>query len=143
MGLSATASRPRAYLDACIAIYYVEKDAALAPAIEAGLFPPDGNGPSAAYSDLVRLECRVSPLRRGDQELLARFDAFFGVADMVKIDLDQAVFDLATELRANHAVKTPDALHLAAAIRGGCDAFWTNDDRLRRAAGNHLAVIVF
>ena len=96
-----------------------------------------------AYSDLIRLECRVSPLRRGDQALLARFDAFFGLPDQRNIALNTAVFDLATELRAMHRLKTPDALHLSAAIHGGCDAFWTNDDRLQRAAENHLAIVVF
>jgi predicted nucleic acid-binding protein len=133
----------RVYLDACIAIYYVERNPALFPAIEASLLPADGPGPRIAYSDLVRLECRVSPLRRGDQALLARFDAFFNVPGRLAIALDAPVFDSATQLRATHRLKTPDALHLAAAIRGGCDAFWTNDDRLRRAAENHVAIVVF
>lgn len=36
-----------------------------------------------------------------------------------------------------------DALHLAAAITGGCDDFWTTDDRLQRAAENHLDITIF
>lgn len=141
--MSRAAQRQRVYLDACITIYYVERNEALFSAIETRLFPADGIGPRIAHSDLVRLECRVSPLRRGDQALLARFDSFFSVPDRLAIALDTGVFDLATELRARHRLKTPDALHLAAAIRGGCDAFWTNDDRLRRAAENHLALVIF
>lgn len=131
------------YLDACIAIYYVEQHPTLFSSIEAMLFPSDGQEPKVAYSDLVRLECRVSPLRRNDLDLLARFDAFFRLPDTKRIALDAAVFDLATELRATHALKTPDALHLAAAIHAGCDAFWTNDGRLRRAAGSHLSIVIF
>ena len=35
--------------------------------------------------------------------------------------LSRVVFDLATDLRARHRLKTPDALHQAAAIRTRCD----------------------
>jgi predicted nucleic acid-binding protein len=141
--MSTSAPQQCVFLDACVVIYYIERSLTLFPAIEAQLFPAQGVGPRVAYSDLIRLECRVSPLRRGDQALLARFDAFFGLPDQRNIALNTAVFDLATELRAMHRLKTPDALHLSAAIHGGCDAFWTNDDRLQRAAENHLAIVVF
>jgi len=33
------------------------------------------------------------------------------------------MFDRATELRAQHGFKTPDAIHLASAIEAGADAF--------------------
>jgi uncharacterized protein len=79
-------------------------------------------------SDLVRLECRVVPLRNGDSELLGRFETVFAAAEFARFT--PAVFDRAAELRAYHRIKTPDALHLAAAIEHGCDEFWTNDDRL-------------
>ena len=52
-------------------------------------------------------------------------------------------FDLATELRGLHGTKTPDALHLAAAILGGCQEFWTNDHRLTAAARNRIELKVF
>ncbi|MBK8598626.1 MAG: PIN domain-containing protein [Holophagales bacterium] len=39
-------------------------------------------------------------------------------------------FDLAADLRVQHGLKTPDAIHAAAAIRHGCSEFWTNDQRL-------------
>lgn len=38
-------------------------------------------------------------------------------------------------LRAQHGLKTPDALHLATALHHGCTEIWTNDDRLKAAAG--------
>lgn len=57
------------------------------------------------------------------------------------VPLNKAVFDLATELRAQHGLKTPDALHLAAAISAGCDEFWTNDLRLTQAAQGRIRTI--
>lgn len=57
--------------------------------------------------------------------------------------MSQAVFEQATELRAQHRLSTPDALHLAAAIDAGCEEFWTNDRRLECAAAGRIEVIVF
>ena len=53
---------------------------------------------------------------------------------------DRPVFDKATRLRAAHRLKSPDALHLAAAIESHCTQFWTNDRRLAAAAAGHLEV---
>jgi predicted nucleic acid-binding protein len=49
--------------------------------------------------------------------------------------LNSAVYDRAAEIRAQHGFKTPDAIHLAAAIESGCDRFLTNDRRLARFTG--------
>lgn len=107
-------SMPRAYIDACVVIYYLEKYPVMLPRVEAALFPAPGGPPQLAFSDLTRLECRVLPLRRRDTSLLARYDAFISLPDCERVSLDTAAFDLATELRAEHGLKTPDALHLAA-----------------------------
>jgi predicted nucleic acid-binding protein len=73
--------------------------------------------------------------------LLGRFDQFFARPEIRTLDLSRAVFEQATELRAQHRLATPDALHLAAAIRADCDEFWTNDRRLERAAAGRIAVV--
>ncbi len=52
------------------------------------------------------------------------------------------VFERAARLRARHRLKTPDAIHLAAALEHGCDEFWTNDRRLAAAAEGALAIRV-
>lgn len=131
----------RAYLDACVVIYYVERHPDLFPQVEARLFPAPGGDTLPVISDLTRMECRVKPLRQQDLAWLARYDAFFHLC--TRVPMEAAVFDLATELRAQHQLKTPDALHLAAALTAGCDAFWTNDDRLAKAAAGRLTLIVF
>jgi len=134
---------PRAYLDACVAIYYVERHPTLYLRVQAALFRPGGEDVCPVFSDLTRMECRVLPLRRQDQPLLTRYDSFFNLPDSGHVAMDAAVFDLATELRARHVLKTPDALHLAAAILSGCDEFWTNDNRLNKAAQGRIAVVAF
>ena len=42
---------------------------------------------------------------------------------------------------ASHGFKTPDALHLAAAVVGGCAAFLTNDAQLARFPGLTVEVV--
>ncbi len=81
------------------------------------------------------LECRVGPLKRNDDALLAEYEAFFDLAEIVTVPLSSAVYRLAAEIRATNGLKTPDALHVAAAIQSGCDAIWTADDEFDRASG--------
>jgi predicted nucleic acid-binding protein len=56
------------------------------------------------------------------------FDAFFLDTPPTRVGL--SAFQHATRLRADHNLKTPGALHIGAAITGGCAEFWTNDHRL-------------
>jgi predicted nucleic acid-binding protein len=81
----------------------------------------------------------VTPLRERDVELLADLDALF--ADAVVVALTREVIDRATELRARHGVKTPDAIHLAAAVASGCDVFLTDDLRLAHVTGIAVEVV--
>ena len=46
------------------------------------------------------------------------------------VSLSRAVLDRAADIRARHGFKTPDAIHLAAAIESACDVFYTHDLRL-------------
>lgn len=105
------------------------------------MFPDVGEAVGPVVSDLTRLECRVFPLRAGDQDLLDRYEAFFSLGDVGRAKIDDSVFDLATDLRARHHLKTPDALHLAAAINSQCTEIWTNDRRLEQAAAGRIKVV--
>jgi predicted nucleic acid-binding protein len=112
-----------------------------APIYSQALTPAE-DPPSVYFSELTRLECRVGPVRKEDPDLLAKFDAFFAIRGVERIPWDREVFDLATQIRAKHGTKTPDALHLAAAVVGQCDEFWTNDHRLNAAARGRIEIRV-
>jgi uncharacterized protein len=98
-------------------------------------------GTELVVSDLTRMECRLKPLREGDDALLADYDQFFAYSVTETLALSREVIDRATEIRAEYGIKTPDAIHLAAAIVAGCDAFLTNDRRLDRFAGIPVEVV--
>ena len=133
----------RIYLDSCILIYLLEGNEELSSEVERALLTSDASGDEACYSDLTRLECRVGPLRSGAADLLERYDELFSSAAFSRLAIDSAVFDRATHLRAREGWKTPDSLHVAAALAGDCREFWTNDDRLAKSSVRHLSVRVF
>jgi len=115
----------RIYVDSDIFIYNIEQRAPWFARVHARLYATPVR---VVVSDLTRMECRVKPLAIGDAALLAEFDFAFSVSELVP--LTTAVFDRATQIRATYKFKTPDSIHLAAAVEGGCDVFLTNDLRL-------------
>ena len=129
----------RVYLDTAAVIYLVENVAPWESAAQAFLHRP-GAAPQASV--LTRMECRVQPLREGHAELLADYDAFFASLDGGLLELNAAVFEKATDLRARLNLRTPDALHLAAAISSGCDIFLTNDKTLTRCTEIRVEVLM-
>ena len=81
------------------------------------------------------------PIRQSDARLLKNFDAYFTGAVAELVDLSRDVMDRATAVRAQYGFKTPDAIHLAAAVVARCDVFLTNDHRLDRFAGITIEVV--
>jgi uncharacterized protein len=123
MGLT----QPRAYLDSCVIIYLVEEHPIYAPMLEAHL--QQTPIVTLAFSALSEMECLVMPLRNSNQVLIDKFHDWFNQAKSLPLERD--VYQRAAEMRAYHLnLKTPDAIHLAAAQHHGCTEFWTNDDRL-------------
>lgn len=115
------------YLDTCIVIYLIEKHPVFSAKIEPLIGGP--NLGSLFYSPLTKMECMVMPLRTKDQPLKELYEDFF--AAQTALQIPDAVFEKAAQLRADFtALRTPDALHLAAALHHNCDEFWTNDTRL-------------
>jgi predicted nucleic acid-binding protein len=82
----------------------------------------------------------VLPLRNGDA-LVQDFEDFFAHQIMDKVGFPEAVFRRAADLRAQLGFKTPDALHLAAAVEAACDVFLTNDAQLTRFTGIAVEVV--
>ena len=124
-----------AYLDASCIIYLVEGDpelrAAVSNRIESVRAHPEG---ALITSRLSLLECRTKPLREGDAATLVAYDTFFAAARLVIVELGRAVVDRATQIRARYGLKTPDALHVAAALEAGADVFVTGDEAIRRCS---------
>jgi predicted nucleic acid-binding protein len=120
---------PRIYLDSAPVIYLVEQVAPFWTSVRARLSASDV---VCVSSELTRMECLVKPLRNGDAPLVADFDDFFAAQVSEMAPFTPAVFRRAAEIRARYNFRTPDALHLAAAVEAACDIFLTNDAQLTR-----------
>jgi len=120
----------RVYLDSCVVIYLLEGPDVLSASVERALT----EDPHAQFlvSDLVRLECRTGPLKHADKDTLGVYDAFF--ERVAVLHFAPEIFDIATALRTEHGLRTPDALHVAAASAHHCDELWTGDRRLAAVA---------
>jgi uncharacterized protein len=130
------------YLDASAIIYLIEGAPPLRQLAEGAIAAAEQDPTGRLLtSHLARLECRVKPLRDGDAALLATYDAFFTRARVTLVALTGAAIDRATDLRARYGFKTPDAIHLAAAIEAGADGFVTGDAGLARCAEIKVAVV--
>ena len=78
-----------AFLDASALIYLVDGEARWAEATQATLHQLAVEAPDLplAVSRLSLLECRVAPLRQGDQACLDRFEALFAQPDLLIVEL--------------------------------------------------------
>lgn len=129
MGLT----QPLIYLDSCIIIYLIEEHPVFAPQIEVKL--QQSAGSVLAYTALSEMECLVIPIRNQKQVVMDKFRDWFQQAHF--LPLERTIFETAANLRAQHSrLKTPDAIHLAAAQHHGCVESWTNDDRLALVASS-------
>ena len=95
---------------------------------------------SIVSSDLVVLETLVKPLREGDTVVELLFRSLFEASEVRLIPATRPLWEEAARLRAETGLKTPDALHAAAALHAGCTIFITNDDDFRRL--KELPVVV-
>ncbi|AGX86720.1 type II toxin-antitoxin system VapC family toxin [Candidatus Symbiobacter mobilis] len=121
----------RAYVDSCVCIYWVEQEA---PQSEAALRWLADNADAVLHvSPLVRLEVMVKPMRLHQIALIDAYELL--LSRQTWLSINDAIFAHALDLRSQFGLKTPDALHLATAQHHGCNEIWTNDNRLKVAAG--------
>jgi predicted nucleic acid-binding protein len=133
-----------AFFDASALIYLIEGSEPFAGrvrnqlAVLAEAHPDMG----AAVSRLSWLECRVRPMKNDDGAVLALFDAFFARPDLVWVELDRDVVELATAIRVRHGLRTPDALQAASCLQLGADhLLLTGDASFQRVQGLNVAVL--
>jgi predicted nucleic acid-binding protein len=129
----------RIHFVSCIVIYRIEQREPWARRVNALLA---ASALVFVTTELTRLECRVRPLALGLVDVLRDDDAYFDQPALLWQACDRPVFHHAANLRAQHGLKTPDVLHLAAALIARCEEFWTNDHRFDAAATSSLRVVV-
>jgi predicted nucleic acid-binding protein len=133
-----------AFFDASALVYLVEGKQPFAGRVRAALATITQAHPNvgSALSRLSWLECRVGPMKSNDTATLALFDAFFVRPDVVWVELERHVVELAAAIRVRHGLRTPDALQAASCLQlGSTHVLLTGDAAFRRVQGLNVMVL--
>lgn len=133
-----------AFFDASALIYLIEARAPFALKAREALKRLDAAYPTlaAAVSRLSWLECRVGPMKTNDSGVLSAYDAFFARPDLVWVELQREVVELAAAIRARAGLRTPDALQAASCLQlGPQHCFLTGDKVFRRVSGLNVELL--
>lgn len=120
------------YVDSAPLIYYVEEHVAYVEKMEYILRLVENTSLEAVSSVLTLSEVLVVPVRMGAHHLAQRYRSILmnrELCTLVSISADIAI--RSASIRARYRINSPDALHIASAIVFECDAFLTNDHKLR------------
>ena len=122
----------RLYFDAAPLIYWVESYAAYIAKMDRVIATVETSPLQAVTSVLTLAEVMAQPLRVGNTGLARQYrDVLIGRDDYTLELVTAEIAISAGEFRARYGLRTPDAIHAATAIASGCDAFLTNDHKLR------------
>jgi len=116
------------YLDTSTFIYFVERHPRYSPACEGLFHEIEAGRTKASTSTLTLLEILVQPYRRKKDDLVLKFYALLTTyPNLTWVPMTLNVADQAAKLRAEHGLKTPDAIQAASAISCNADGFVCND----------------
>lgn len=132
----------RVYLDTNIIIYAVEGYEAHAARIKFLLQGMTEGTVTAVTSDLGLAEVLVKPKRDRNQKLEEVYRQFLLPTESFRnIAVSREILEAAAGIRANSALKLPDAIHFASAIDQDCDSFLTNDERFAGMTGLKVVLL--
>ena len=122
----------RLFLDTAPLIYYVEENRrylALVDVIFERIFEEQLIG---ITSPISLAECLARPYRLGQTQLQQDYFNLITATNLVFTLIDQNMARQAAEFRSRYNLELPDAFQIAVALSTNCQAFLTNDAKLRR-----------
>lgn len=118
-------------LDTAPLIYFIEENPNYLDVTDAFFKAMFDSEFSVITSVLTITEVLVYPLRQGNTALAQQYrEILFNSQGLTTIEVFPDIAENAAQLRANYNLRTPDAIQMATAIRGGASFFLTNDARL-------------
>jgi predicted nucleic acid-binding protein len=132
----------RLAFDSAALIYFIERQSVHYERMLLIMRMIDNGIISGVSATLTLTEVLVHPIRAGNRELIDRYEAVLSNSRHFRlVPVTTAIARRAADLRATHNLRTPDALHIAAAIEADCDAFLTNDKSLLRVNTFRILVL--
>lgn len=130
-------------LDTCVLIYHIERHPTYFPLAQELLANIEAGRLEAVTSILTLMEVTVRPwqLQRSDvvqdyEEILTHFP------NLTLIDVNRDIASQAARLRAQYALRSADALHVATTLAHRATAFITNDRQLMRLRENVQVILL-
>jgi predicted nucleic acid-binding protein len=134
----------RILLDSVSIVYYLERNPAYFAAASEWMERVNAGQLTAAASALLLAEVLVPAYRAGKPAAARQARAALErIPNLELLDVTAAVSDVAARLRAEHNLRTPDALHVATALTEGAGWIVTNDRRLKRVESEGVRVWLF
>ena len=128
--------------DTMVFIYHLEDHPTYAPLTEK-IFETWEKGHKAGVTSVITLlEVLVKPKRDGNREAVKDYwELLTTFPNLQIVEIDLALVNMASDLRAQYDLRTPDALQIASAQRVGATGFITNDERLQRVKEIEVALL--
>ena len=129
------------FLDSAPVVYYVERNSQFFA--QARLFFQRINAGeiTAVTSPITVAECLFYPYKLSHNILIQAFRSLLiQGTDTHFVPIDAQIADQSAQLRAQYNLGFADALQMATALQANCDAFLTNDKKLKRV--QNIKVIV-
>jgi len=123
----------RLYTETAPLIYYVEENPTYVAKMNAIIEAIEDRPIEAVSSVITLTEVLTYPLKLGNTRLEREYrDILPHSGGFRLLTITARIAESAAALRARYNLRTPDALHVAAAIDVRCDAFLTNDTGIKR-----------
>jgi len=88
---------------------------------------------NAITSILTLLEILVKPKKENNLLVTERYKLLFETFPNLQVkEINENIADIASSLRANYNINTPDAIQIATSLEAKADTFITNDATLKK-----------
>jgi len=120
-------------LDTMVFIYHFEENKIYSPLTFSIFENLEKGNFNAITSILTLLEILVKPKRENNLILTERYRILFETFPNLQVKtLDNNIADVASSLRANYNINTPDAIQVATSLEAQADIFITNDSSFKK-----------
>jgi len=120
-------------LDTMVFIYHFERNQLYSPLTFSIFENLEKGNFKGITSTLTLLEILVKPKKENNLLLTERYKLLFETFPNLQVKpLNENVADIASTLRANYNINTPDAIQVATSLEAKADIFITNDKTLKK-----------
>ena len=120
-------------LDTMVFIYHFEENQVYSPLTFSVFESLEKGNFNGITSILTLLEILVKPKKENNLLLTERYKILFETFPNLQVKtLNENIADIASSLRANYNINTPDAIQIATSLEAKVDIFITNDTTLKK-----------